>query len=34
MAEKLGVAVHTVPGSEAAMKITRPFDLAVAELLF
>ncbi|WP_327006963.1 2-C-methyl-D-erythritol 4-phosphate cytidylyltransferase [Dactylosporangium sp. NBC_01737] len=34
MAEKLGVPVHTVPGSEAAMKITRPFDLAVAELLF
>jgi 2-C-methyl-D-erythritol 4-phosphate cytidylyltransferase len=34
MAEKIGVPVHTVPGSEAAMKITRPFDLAVAELLF
>lgn len=34
MAEKLGVPVHTVPGSESAMKITRPFDLAVAELLF
>lgn len=34
MAEKIGVAVHTVPGSEAAMKITRPFDLAIAELLF
>jgi 2-C-methyl-D-erythritol 4-phosphate cytidylyltransferase len=34
MAEKIGVAVHTVPGAEAAMKITRPFDLAVAELLF
>ncbi|MEV0134952.1 2-C-methyl-D-erythritol 4-phosphate cytidylyltransferase [Dactylosporangium sp. NPDC050688] len=34
MAEKLGIPVHTVPGSEAAMKITRPFDLAVAELLF
>ncbi|GAA0738112.1 2-C-methyl-D-erythritol 4-phosphate cytidylyltransferase [Dactylosporangium roseum] len=33
MAEKLGVEVHTVPGSEAALKITRPFDLAVAELL-
>jgi 2-C-methyl-D-erythritol 4-phosphate cytidylyltransferase len=34
MAEKIGVPVHTVPGSEAAMKITRPFDLAIAELLF
>ncbi|MEV4507528.1 2-C-methyl-D-erythritol 4-phosphate cytidylyltransferase [Dactylosporangium sp. NPDC049525] len=34
MAEKIGVPVHTVPGAEAAMKITRPFDLAVAELLF
>jgi 2-C-methyl-D-erythritol 4-phosphate cytidylyltransferase len=33
MAEKLGEAVFTVPGSEAALKITRPFDLAVAELL-
>jgi 2-C-methyl-D-erythritol 4-phosphate cytidylyltransferase len=34
MAEKIGVPVHTVPGSAAALKITRPFDLAVAELLF
>ena len=34
MAERIGVPVHTVPGSEAAMKITRPFDLAIAELLF
>ena len=33
MAERIGVPVHTVPGSEAALKITRPFDLAVAELL-
>jgi 2-C-methyl-D-erythritol 4-phosphate cytidylyltransferase len=33
LAELLGVRVHCVPGSEAAMKITRPFDLAVAELL-
>jgi len=33
LAEKLGVAVHTVPGDEAAMKITRPLDLAVAEAL-
>lgn len=33
MAEKIGVPVHTVPGAEAAMKITRPFDLAIADLL-
>jgi 2-C-methyl-D-erythritol 4-phosphate cytidylyltransferase len=33
LAELLGVRVHCVPGSEAAMKITRPFDLAVARLL-
>jgi 2-C-methyl-D-erythritol 4-phosphate cytidylyltransferase len=33
MAEKLGVAVYTVPGEESALKITRPFDLAIAELL-
>lgn len=33
LVEKLGVAVWTVLGDEAAMKITRPFDLALAELL-
>ncbi|MCW2640637.1 MAG: ispD [Dactylosporangium sp.] len=33
MAEKIGVRVWTVPGEESALKITRPFDLAVAELL-
>lgn len=33
LAERCGVAVFTVPGAEAALKITRPFDLAVAELL-
>jgi 2-C-methyl-D-erythritol 4-phosphate cytidylyltransferase len=33
LAERIGVQVHTVPGAEAALKITRPFDLAVAELL-
>jgi 2-C-methyl-D-erythritol 4-phosphate cytidylyltransferase len=33
LAEKLGVTVWAVPGEEAAFKITRPFDLAVAELL-
>jgi 2-C-methyl-D-erythritol 4-phosphate cytidylyltransferase len=33
MAERIGIPVYTVPGAEAAMKITRPFDLAVAALL-
>jgi 2-C-methyl-D-erythritol 4-phosphate cytidylyltransferase len=33
MAEKIGATVWTVPGDDAALKITRPFDLAVAELL-
>jgi 2-C-methyl-D-erythritol 4-phosphate cytidylyltransferase len=33
MVEKLGVPVHTVPGHEAAFKITRPYDLVVAEAL-
>ena len=33
LAEKLGVRVKTVPGDEAALKITRPLDLMVAELL-
>ncbi|HEV7896953.1 MAG TPA: 2-C-methyl-D-erythritol 4-phosphate cytidylyltransferase [Planosporangium sp.] len=33
MAEKLGVRVWTVAGEESALKITRPFDLAIAELL-
>jgi 2-C-methyl-D-erythritol 4-phosphate cytidylyltransferase len=33
LVEKLGVAVHCVPGCELAMKITRPFDLVVAEHL-
>ncbi|MFI5905917.1 2-C-methyl-D-erythritol 4-phosphate cytidylyltransferase [Dactylosporangium sp. NPDC051541] len=32
MAERIGVKVQTVPGSEAALKITRPFDLEVAAL--
>jgi len=31
LVEKLGVPVYCVPGSEAALKITRPADLAVAE---
>ncbi|WP_328651888.1 2-C-methyl-D-erythritol 4-phosphate cytidylyltransferase [Micromonospora sp. NBC_00330] len=33
LAEKQGVAVSCVPGSEYALKITRPFDLALAEHL-
>jgi 2-C-methyl-D-erythritol 4-phosphate cytidylyltransferase len=33
LAEGLGVPVHTVPGDEAALKITRPFDLRVAAAL-
>lgn len=31
LVERLGVAVHTVPGHTHAMKITTPFDLSVAE---
>jgi 2-C-methyl-D-erythritol 4-phosphate cytidylyltransferase len=33
LVEKLGAVVHCVPGSELALKITRPFDLALAEHL-
>ncbi|GGS02751.1 2-C-methyl-D-erythritol 4-phosphate cytidylyltransferase [Micromonospora fulviviridis] len=33
LVEKLGVPVVCVPGSELALKITRPFDLALAEYL-
>jgi 2-C-methyl-D-erythritol 4-phosphate cytidylyltransferase len=33
LAEKLGVPVQTVPGDEAALKITRPLDLILAEHL-
>lgn len=33
LAEKIGVPVTTVPGDEAALKITRPLDWAIAELL-
>jgi 2-C-methyl-D-erythritol 4-phosphate cytidylyltransferase len=33
MVEKLGVTVFCVPGDEAAMKITRPVDLVIAEAL-
>jgi 2-C-methyl-D-erythritol 4-phosphate cytidylyltransferase len=33
MVEKLGVRVICVPGSEQALKITRPLDLAIAALL-
>jgi 2-C-methyl-D-erythritol 4-phosphate cytidylyltransferase len=33
LVEKQGGAVTCVPGSEMALKITRPFDLALAEHL-
>jgi 2-C-methyl-D-erythritol 4-phosphate cytidylyltransferase len=33
LAERIGIPVYCVPGSDAAMKITRPADLAAAELL-
>lgn len=33
LVEKQGVRVDCVPGSEYALKITRPFDLALAEYL-
>ena len=33
MVEKLGRPVHTVPGHEAAFKITKPLDLVLAEAL-
>ena len=31
LVERLGRTVVTVPGSEEAFKVTRPFDLVVAE---
>jgi 2-C-methyl-D-erythritol 4-phosphate cytidylyltransferase len=33
LAERLGVPVATVPGDPAAMKITQPLDLLIAELI-
>ena len=33
LVERLGLTVVTVPGSEDAFKVTRPFDLLVAEAL-
>jgi 2-C-methyl-D-erythritol 4-phosphate cytidylyltransferase len=33
LVEKMGVPVATVPGHEAALKITRPVDLVIAEAL-
>jgi 2-C-methyl-D-erythritol 4-phosphate cytidylyltransferase len=33
LVERMGVRVHTVPGSDRALKITRPFDLVIAEAL-
>jgi 2-C-methyl-D-erythritol 4-phosphate cytidylyltransferase len=34
LVERIGITVSTVPGHPAAMKITTPFDLAVAEAVF
>lgn len=34
LVEECGGEVHTVPGHPHAMKITTPFDLAVAEIVF
>ena len=31
LVERLGLAVRTVTGAEEAFKVTRPFDLRVAE---
>ena len=33
LVEQLGLPVHTVPGREVALKITRPYDLAFAEAI-
>lgn len=33
LVERYGTRVHTIPGREEAMKVTRPFDLVVAEAL-
>ena len=33
LAERIGVAVHSVPGRDEALKVTRPFDLLVAEAM-
>jgi 2-C-methyl-D-erythritol 4-phosphate cytidylyltransferase len=33
LVERMGVRVHTVPGSDRALKITRPVDLVIAEAL-
>jgi 2-C-methyl-D-erythritol 4-phosphate cytidylyltransferase len=33
LAERIGVAVHTVPGRPEALKVTRPLDLVLAEAL-
>lgn len=31
LVERLGIAVHVVPGHEEAFKVTRPFDVVMAE---
>ncbi|RZS41145.1 2-C-methyl-D-erythritol 4-phosphate cytidylyltransferase [Herbihabitans rhizosphaerae] len=34
LVERLGIGVHTVEGHPHAMKVTTPFDLAIAEAVF
>jgi 2-C-methyl-D-erythritol 4-phosphate cytidylyltransferase len=31
LVERLGMPVHVIPGHEEAFKVTRPFDILVAE---
>jgi 2-C-methyl-D-erythritol 4-phosphate cytidylyltransferase len=33
MVERMGIRVHTVPGSDRALKITRAVDLVIADAL-
>jgi 2-C-methyl-D-erythritol 4-phosphate cytidylyltransferase len=33
LVEQLGIAVHVVPGHEEAFKVTRPFDIVIAEAI-
>ncbi len=31
LVERMGIAVHVIPGHEEAFKVTRPFDITIAE---
>ena len=33
LVERIGVTVHVIPGHEDALKVTRPFDVLVAEAI-